>query len=71
MAASFFLEGVLAGLAEAPDEVVLLNVGVAVLLQVINALGHSEAGDLGLTPQLLNEAPLLLQAFLELVHDGF
>jgi len=70
-ASSLLLEGVLRGLGESPDQVVLLDVGLAVLDEVVDALGDPHARDLRLAPQLFYQPPLLLQPLLELVHRCF
>lgn len=67
-ATALFLEGVFARFGEATDEVVVLDVGLAVLDQVVDALGNTEACDLRFASQLFDQPPLLLQAFLKLVH---
>lgn len=70
-ASTLFLERVFGGFGEATDQVVLLNVCLAVLDKVVDALRHAHARYLRFAPQLFYQPPLLLQPLLKLVHRCF
>jgi len=70
-ASSLFLERVFGGFGEAADQVVLIDMCLAVLDEVVDALRHAHTRYLCFAPQLFYQPPLLLQPLLELVHRCF